>query len=153
MGQYYYVVNLDKREYLHPHRLGNGLKLLEFGTSSCGTMTALALLLADGNGRGGGDMATDKDPKAEWIGRWAGDRIVIAGDYADEGKFVTEDDLARWKSENIGVRVYAKGHENKVPELQAIADEFFTNISDDIRSVMRADEYVATDMGELWGEG
>ena len=41
MGQYYLVVNLDKREFLHAHKLGDGLKLMEFGNSSDGTMLAL----------------------------------------------------------------------------------------------------------------
>ena len=83
MGQYYLIVNLDKKQYLHPHRCGDGLKLLEFGCSATGTLTALAILLADGNGRGGGDLRSENPV----IGSWAGDRIVIAGDYADEGKF------------------------------------------------------------------
>lgn len=83
MGQYYLIVNLDKKQYLHPNRCGDGLKLLEFGCSANGTLTALAVLLADGNGRGGGDLHSDHAA----IGSWAGDRIVIAGDYADEGKF------------------------------------------------------------------
>lgn len=86
MGQYYYVVNIDKREYLHPHKFGEGLKLSEFAFSRGGTMTGLALLLADGNGRGGGDIRAG-DPGG-LIGSWAGDRIVIAGDYADPGKFL-----------------------------------------------------------------
>lgn len=83
MGQYYIVVNLDKKQYLHPHKFGDGLKLREFGQSGFGTMYALAALLADGNGRGGGDIPSD-DPL---IGSWAGDRIVITGDYADPGKY------------------------------------------------------------------
>ena len=29
MGQYWKAVNLDKREFVHPHRLGCGLKLWE----------------------------------------------------------------------------------------------------------------------------
>lgn len=85
MGQYHLIVNLDKREFLHPHHLGDGLKLVEFGCSSQGTMTALALLLCDSNGRGGGDFHQEKAKKLEekYIGRWNGDRIVITGDYAD----------------------------------------------------------------------
>ena len=84
MGQYYHIVNLDKKQYLHPHKFGDGLKLREFGASGDGTMMALAALLADGNGRGGGDLHSDHP----LIGSWAGDRIVIAGDYADDGRFV-----------------------------------------------------------------
>lgn len=81
MGQYYFICNLDKREYIHPHKFDDGLKLLEFGMSSGGTMMGLAALLADGNGRGGGDLRVTHPI----IGSWAGDRIVIAGDYADPG--------------------------------------------------------------------
>jgi len=79
MGQYYYVINLDKKEYLHPHKFGDGLKLWEFGSSGTGTMFALAVLLSDGNGRGGGDVHSD----SPLVGSWARDRIIISGDYAD----------------------------------------------------------------------
>jgi hypothetical protein len=79
MGQYYYVVNLDKKEYLRPHSFNDGAKLCEFGASQGGTMFGLALLLANSNGRGGGDA--EENPL---IGTWAGDRIVIAGDYGDD---------------------------------------------------------------------
>lgn len=81
MGQYYMIVNLDKKQYLNPHKFGDGLKLLEFGSSGNGTMCGLAVLLANSNGRGGGDLRSEK----EVIGSWAGDRIVIAGDYAEKG--------------------------------------------------------------------
>lgn len=86
MGQYYLIVNLDKKQFLHPHKCGDGLKLLEFASSANGTLTALAILLADGNNRGGGDLHSEHPI----IGTWAGDRIVIAGDYADEGKFTAD---------------------------------------------------------------
>ena len=92
MGQYFKIVNLDKKQYLHPHEFGDGLKLTEFSFSGCGTMSGLAILLADGNGQGGGDL----DSANPIIGSWAGDRIVVAGDYAENGKFVDgtiEDEL------------------------------------------------------------
>lgn len=78
MGQYYKIVNLDKRQYLNPCAFGDGLKLMEFACSSHGTLAGLAILLANSNGRGGGDLRSDH----EIIGSWAGDRIVVAGDYA-----------------------------------------------------------------------
>lgn len=80
MGQYHFILNLDKRQYLHPHRFGDGLKLLEFGASGEGTMFGLAILLANSNRRGGGDLRSNNPI----VGSWAGDRIVIAGDYGDE---------------------------------------------------------------------
>lgn len=82
MGQYHYIINLTKKEYLHPHKFHDGLKLLEFGASGYGTMLALAVLLSNSPNRGGGDLNSDD---VEWYGRWAGDRIVIAGDYAEPG--------------------------------------------------------------------
>ena len=90
MGQYYLIVNIDKEQYIHPHAFGDGLKLMEFANSQYGTLCGLAVLLADGNNRGGGDLRSD----AEIIGSWAGDRIVVAGDYADSGKFLGDFDGA-----------------------------------------------------------
>ena len=128
MGQYYTVVNLDKQQYLHPHAFGDGLKLLEFGCSGCGTMTALAVLLADGNGRGGGDLQTDNEEYQEIIGSWAGDRIVVTGDYADEGKFVPED----YRPSEADVR----------STLSNYADEQFEDISLKMMDILREDGYL-----------
>jgi len=124
MGQYYLVVNLDKGEYLYPHKFGDGLKLLEFGASGCGTMTGLAVLLADGNGRGGGDLHSDNPI----IGSWAGDRIVIAGDYADKWTLGAPPDK----------NVYDW------------ATEEFTDISEQVISALRDDPYLAREMRQPW---
>jgi hypothetical protein len=78
MGQYHYPVNLTKKQYLDPHKFGDGLKLREFGCSSHGTLTALTYLLASSNGRGGGDF-----DEGSWAGKWAGDRIAIIGYYSE----------------------------------------------------------------------
>ena len=41
MGQYHLTVNLDKHEFIHPHQLGDGLKLGEqCGHSPGGTNDA-----------------------------------------------------------------------------------------------------------------
>ena len=121
MGQYYQIVNLDKQEYLHPHKFGDGLKLLEFGASAMGTLTGLTILLADGNNRGGGDLYSDN----LIIGSWAGDRIVIAGDYADEGNFIpgSVEDPETWT-------------------LYSYAQEYFEDISELVIAAMRDDEYL-----------
>lgn len=84
MGQYHHIVNVDKRQHVNPHAFGDGLKLMEFAHSGKGgTMTALALLLAGSNGRGGGDFR-GADPD-RLVGSWAGDRIAIVGDYCRAG--------------------------------------------------------------------
>ena len=84
MGQYHLTVNLTKKEFIHPHHLGDGLKLMEQAGSSEGTGAALLLLLAASNGRGGGDAEAHP-----LIGSWAGDRIAVVGDYADDADFAT----------------------------------------------------------------
>jgi len=90
MGQYWKVVNLDKREYLNPHTLGAGIKLWEQLANHPGPGTALIILCAAmPERRGGGDLAlsSDEDPSYEavakrTIGRWSGNRIALVGDYA-----------------------------------------------------------------------
>lgn len=81
MGQYHLVVNLDKQECVHPHKLGCGLKLWEQMANHPGTGVALLILLAVSNGRGGGDISGPSSV----IGRWGGDRIAVIGDYAEAG--------------------------------------------------------------------
>jgi hypothetical protein len=83
MGQYHWPVNLDKREFLYSHSLGDGLKLKEQGFSQPGGIaTALHVLLAVSNGRGGGDYGTEHPLSEQVVGRWGGDHIAIIGDYA-----------------------------------------------------------------------
>lgn len=88
MGQYYRVVNPTLRQFLHPHVFDDGLKLMEFGCSASGTMTALAVLLSSGNGRGGGDFLAPANGLRELVGSWAGFPVAIAGDYDDKGTFI-----------------------------------------------------------------
>ena len=86
MGQYFKVVNITKKEQMRPHNFGSGAKLMEFSSDGMSIMQGLAILLADGNGRGGGDLRSENPI----IGSWAGDQIVITGDYADEGNFTDD---------------------------------------------------------------
>lgn len=99
MGQYHVVVNFSKREWLSPHAFGDGLKLWEQQGGIGGVQTALWLLLACSNGRGGGDFFDREsllptERLREWSGRWAGDRIAILGDYTEDGDIPDVDDLA-----------------------------------------------------------
>lgn len=123
MGQYYLIVNISKKQYLDPFVFADGRKLMEFASSGMGVLTGLALLLADGNGRGGGDLDSDNPI----VGSWAGDRIVIAGDYADAGKFLEQETIR-------------KGHEND--NLHTYADFFYTDISEQVIRAMIDDDYV-----------
>lgn len=104
MGQYHQVYNLTKKETFTTRGLGDGSKLLEWGCGGAYT-AGLAVLLCNSNGRGGGDLtvyhAYERDENGEYIltteqklaflqvkqiaGRWAGDKIVVQGDYAEKG--------------------------------------------------------------------
>lgn len=78
MGQYHKVYNIDKKQFIHPHKIDNGLKLVEQIGFIRSTSTALFLLLSNTDGDG------DSINMHPMIGKWAGDRVVVQGDYADE---------------------------------------------------------------------
>lgn len=104
IGQYWKVVNLDRREYLDPHKLGSGLKLWELIANKGVTEALVILQAAFYERRGGGDgdldsnwhgpdrvdMRTEgpklsqkyRDIAARTWGRWVNNRVVIVGDYA-----------------------------------------------------------------------
>lgn len=115
MGQYWIPVNLDKKEFVNPHKLGTGLKLWEQLANHPGTGAALVILCAAmPEQRGGGDFDLDTNwhgpertiPEhsckpavmpdvyqtiaARTIGRWAGDRIALVGDYAVDSDLPAE---------------------------------------------------------------
>ena len=80
MGQYHLVVNLDKREFLMPHKLGSGLKLWEqLANHHPGTSTASS---PSSRCPTGAAAATSTVQFPGVVGRWGGDRIAIVGDYA-----------------------------------------------------------------------
>lgn len=117
MGQYHAIYNITKKEMLSASALGDGVKLGEFSGGGL-TTQGLCLLLANSNGRGGGDFYIEQDfdsEKMDFIpltgeklsqqlaidevsGRWAGDKIVIQGDYAEKGDraFISKKRLAEF---------------------------------------------------------
>ena len=114
MGQYHTIYNVTKKECFH---IGMS-KLLEKSFDPL-CSTALMLLVCNSNGRGGGDLyvrATKFNEKTftpiyskqdqalqkaidKVSGRWAGDQIVIQGDYAEptDPAFITNDQLKSFK--------------------------------------------------------
>lgn len=127
MGQYHYLVNLTKKEFVHPHRIGNGLKLREQVGWEYSTSTVLVMLLAASNGRGGGDFVSN----SPLIGSWAGDRIAFIGDYAEKG------DLSK------------KDNADLLMERCYIGE--FRDISDQVREMM-GQEFNITYSGDGWLE-
>ena len=141
MGQYHYLINLDKKQVIHPHHIGNGLKLQEQIGWPYATATTLVMLLAassrDG-GRGGGDFRCGHP----LIGAWAGDRVALLGDYA------ASDDLPGLDAP----LVHAQCHAACNPNLKGGRPEgweAWTDISPQVREMME-DEFGIRYAGAGW---
>ncbi len=81
MGQYHVLANLDKKEIVHPYGIGLGLKQWEQVGDFYGTLPdAMYILCMSSPASGGGDL-----PRTEISGRWAGDKVVVLGDYTTFG--------------------------------------------------------------------
>lgn len=132
MGQYYYIVNLDRKEYLDPYFFGNGLKLMEIALSSEGVLAGLAILLASSNGLGGGDLHEDAEFD-DVPGRWCGERIVLAGDYDEH-------------PESPGCNVYREISKDKKSNTEQLLDGIegklsWTDISPRVLGALLSDEW------------
>lgn len=145
MGQYHATYNKTKREFISGHGLSCGAKLLEQAFTPH-YAAGLMVLLCNSNGRGGGDLTPAGDyvektkgkygmifkekrgfakfnsALREVQGRWAGDEIVIQGDYAEEGDpgFIPEKERDEYK--NIS---------DLVAKALAVCEEFGQAISND----------------------
>jgi len=81
MGQYFRLINYDKKEYVDPWKIGGLAKLFEW----CANRQAgvIPFLLRKSSEGGGGDI--QKDYRTS--GRWADDRIALVGDYDATGDY------------------------------------------------------------------
>jgi hypothetical protein len=80
MGQYHIPVCPDLAQAFMPHDVGCGLKSAEQLFTRPGTCAALVALVS----ARGGNMPADMS-QSPLIGRWAGQRVLIQGDYAEDG--------------------------------------------------------------------
>lgn len=124
MGQYHILINVDKKEYVHAHRIDNGLKLMEQCGFEKSTSTALWLLLACSNGRGGGDAR-----RHPLIGTWAGDRIAVVGDYH------TPDDIPGLNASELHKSCYPQRDEDG----NALGPSLFKDISLGVKQMLDAE--------------
>ncbi len=77
MGQYFKIVNQDKKEVINAWDLGGTAKFWEWLWNP--QARVFVWLLRKSDEGGGGDI---NDPERfETLGRWAGDRITLIGDY------------------------------------------------------------------------
>jgi hypothetical protein len=81
MGQYFYIINTDKKEYIDPDNMNSGLKLWEI-CNNIGANSLLIYLLRESEDESSAGGGIGKN-----AGRWARDRIVVVGDYAKSGLF------------------------------------------------------------------
>src|ERR1700724_3133998 len=90
MGQYHHPVCIEAEEGLTPHGLGDGLKEAEQGFNRPSTPNAMvALVCARGD-----NMPADCSQSA-LVGRWAGKRVLVQGDYAGDK------DIPGWKGPRL----------------------------------------------------
>lgn len=90
MGQYWNFKQLDDQETFNTFPFGAGLKYLEQWFKG-GLYTAMMILCTDTSslGHGGGDFQIEKAPEElaalirPVLGKWAGKRVVFAGDYTE----------------------------------------------------------------------
>lgn len=83
MGQYFLTVNKTKKQYLCPHAFQDGAKAWEI-VANGGMLKGLGYLLTTSDGGGGGDLKQNP-----FVGYWAGDEIILVGDY-DSSKLYGE---------------------------------------------------------------
>ena len=123
MGQYFLVVNLDKKQYLSPHSLADGAKLLELEK---GTPVAFFVLASQG--------APDLGSVA---GRWAGDRIVVAGDWGEEEHLLPAAE----------VRAFRKKHPGEPANVYGVASALYKDVSFEVLEKLLAIDFVRELLG------
>src|SRR5665213_451030 len=96
MGQYHHPVCIEAEEGLVPHILGCGLKEAEQVFTRPGTCAALVALVS----ARGGNMPADCS-HSPLVGRWAGKRVLIQGDYAEDG------DIPEWDGPPLSLLYHA----------------------------------------------
>jgi hypothetical protein len=96
MGQYHHPVCIEAEEGFVPHNLGCGLKEAEQIFTRPGTCAALVALVS----ARGGNMPADYS-QSPLVGRWAGKRVLVQGDYAEDG------DIPDWDGPPLSLLYHA----------------------------------------------
>ena len=102
MGQYHHPVCIEAEEGLNPHGMDSGLKEGEQGFNRPSTPAAIVALVC----ARGGNMPADC-AQSPLIGRWAGKRVLVQGDYAED------DDIQGWKGPPLSLLYSAMGRQTR----------------------------------------
>jgi hypothetical protein len=128
MGQYFILINLDKRERMgslatlisrgHMSRFSSGQKMRE-QLPNLGVKPFLALALLEFD-----DAVKMTIPNPLW-GSWSGDRVVLIGDYSDgQPHFLTADEKLELETKNMNLNQLANN------EFRELADDHSKWIED-----------------------
>lgn len=108
MGQYYGIINIDKKQHIYPHDLDNGAKIMEWSYIGNKMTNALMNLLG---------------------GEWKGDRVYVVGDYADTCTDPSEVWVSAYKTAMQELEIEEDGEGDEAHSLYMAMDEIFKNVS------------------------
>jgi hypothetical protein len=128
MGQYHHPVCIEAEEGLSPSAMDAGAKEGEQGFSRPGTPNAIVALVC----ARGGNMPADCS-QSPLIGRWAGKRVLIQGDYAEDK------DIPGWKGPRLS-KLYSAMEplEERKPKKDWKGIPVFHDITGDARAFLEA---------------
>jgi hypothetical protein len=132
MGQYHQSVCIEAEEGLDPHGMDCGLKEGEQGFSRPSTVNAMVALVC----ARGGNMPADCS-QSPVIGRWAGKRVLVQGDYAED------DDIPGWNGPPLSKLYTAmtpaeeRSHDPELPNYWGNVP-VFTDITREARDFLEA---------------
>ena len=106
MGQYHRAVCIEAEEGLNPYTLGTGAKEGEQGFSRPAAPNAIAALVC---ARGGNQPADCSQSPV--IGRWAGKRVLVQGDYAED------EDVPGWQGPPLSLLYHSMDSQEERDEL------------------------------------
>jgi hypothetical protein len=128
MGQYHHPVCIEAEESLSPDGMEQGLKEGEQGFSRPSTPNAMVALVC----ARGGNMPADCSQSA-LIGRWAGKRVLVQGDYAEDK------DIPGWKGPRLSKLYRAMTPvENRKPKRSWTTTPVFADITRDACAFLEA---------------
>src|SRR5712692_6544746 len=129
MGQYHHPFCIEAEEGLNPAGMDSGLKEGEQGFSRPSTPNAIVALVC----ARGGNMPADCS-QSPLIGRWAGKRVLVQGDYAEDG------DIPGWRGLQLSRLFHSlDAVDERSPEaLDPAHTPFFKDVSHEARDFLEA---------------
>jgi hypothetical protein len=126
MGQYHRPVCIEAEEGLDPLAMNCGLKEGEQGFDYPGTPHAMLALVCARGGNRPADCS-----QSPVIGKWAGKRVLVQGDYAEDG------DIPGWRGPKLSTLYSAMIPEaERKPRKHWRSVPFFRNITREVRDFL-----------------